>query len=1152
MLRLSFLADCLRACVPVCALVVSLGAAAPADAGPVTLLSRADPGRPSDTAGGFGEIAGLSADGRYTLFLTNADNLLPGVDDANAGRDLFLHDRVAGTTVLVSHAAGDPSTAGNGSSESAVLSANGRWAAFRSVATNLVPGQVDSPQTSDLFLYDRDTAAITLVSHQAGFPNTASGLVFFEPGISADGRRIAFLSSATNLVPGQVDGPASVLDAFLYDRVTGSMALVSHRRESVLNAAGNSFEVAISGDGNWVAFVSASDDIVNGQGDENFQSVFLYERSTGKNRMVSHAAGSPVTSANGDCFDLHVNINGDRTAYLSRATNLVSGQVDTNDFFDAFLYDRSSDANLLVSRTTSSATTAGNSHADALSLSANGRWVSFVSFSSNLVPGDTGPGFDVFLYDRSSMSNTLVSRSTSGTPANALSLDARISADGSWVVFRSQATNLVAGQADTPGSEDLFLWSRASGTVTLATHTPGSSSEASNGAVTGFRISADGSWIALATHASDLVSGVDDANAAPDLFLYEPASGGHLLLTPRGGEASETAGSAESPATAAEIAPLVTGAMSNDGRYVAFTSTAPNLIPVLDDRNNASDVFLHDRITGRTTLVSHAAGSPMTAAGASSYYPVMSSDGTAILFESEAADLVPGQEFGAARQLFVHDRITGEATLVTRSAASPTRPANGGIWGAGTYDVSGDGRWIAFNDSSVSLIPGQDDLNGGGDIFLFDRATGAVTLVSHSIFSIRQTANSFSGNLSLSEDGRFLAFTSNASDLVSGQTSAGGVFLHDRVTGTTVQASSSSFWGVALSGDGRWLAFSSSAANVVPGQVDTNNGPDVFLWDRLSGSTVLVSHTPASPTTAGRFRSDLGTPFNNPPVISADGRWVVFSSSSNNLVPGQVGGASDDIFLFDRVPGTVTLLSHAAGSPATEADSHSGEAVISADGRFVALLSYASNLIPGQMDGNGREDFFVHDRVAGTTILASHLPSSETATGEPSFFWVFPPAPRLSADGAWVSFISLSAGLVPGDHNGLTDAFLHANPLPGQDFFTVTPCRLLDTRQDGPVLTSGIERTVQVAGSCGVPATARAVAFNVTVIEPSAAGELTLYPGDLAAPLATTTSFAAEQIRSTNALLALALDGTGTLSLSPFLEEGGTVHVVLDLSGYFE
>jgi Tol biopolymer transport system component len=1133
----------------------------PAVAGPLTLLSKADPDRPSGTAGGASEPAGVSADGRYTVFLTDAANLLPGVTDLNAGKDVFFHDRVTGTTVLVSHPVGDPFSTGDGPSDQAVLSADGRWVGFRSYATNLAAGQVDSPGNSpDMFLWERDTGTVTLVSHQAGQPTTATGQSFFAPDLSADGGRMVYISLATNLVAGQAEsGLLTLVDAFLYDRATGTNFLVSHRRESVLNAAGSAAEPVISADGKWVAFVCTSDDVVDGQDDAHLASVFLYEKATGVNRMVSHAAADPAHSPDNGSYDPRISANGGRVAYVSLATNLVSGQSDPNGAFDVFLYDRVNGTNRLVSHARGSSTTVGNqtSFFSQSTLNSNGRYVAFSSAADDLVANDFNQRPDVFLYDFSSGRNTLVSRSASGLngqPGDGFSDEPRISSDGAWVAFQSASTDLVPGQTETNTlSDDVFLWSRDSGAMILVTHADGSPAEASNGETAGFRISSDGAWIALASTADNLSAGVDDANAAPDLFLYARTTAGNALLTGlltvRGG-APSAAASGRNPQGA--------DTLSDDGRYAAFLSAAPNLIPGQEDGNNATDVFLHDRLAGTTTLVSHTSGSAMpagTAGNALSRDALVSPDGSAVVFLSDASDLVPGLlSSPPGTRLFLQDTATGQTTLVDHAASSPGTPPIPGNGAAGPFSVSADGRWVAFVDSGSNLVAGQVDTNFVADVFLYDYATGGIVLISHNAASPNRTANASSNFPVLSGDGRYVAFTSQASDLVPGQSGAGGLFVYDRIAGTTVRASPSVDFQLAISRDGRWVAFRSTATNLVPGQVDANGTDDVFLWDRISGSTILVSHASGSFTAAGNGRSDLNLiPF-TPPVISADGRWVAFLSDASDLVAGQSdSNFGPDVFLFDRISGTLTLVSRSAASSTTAGDWSSYEPALSADGRFVSFFSPATDLVPGQADANGGGgyDFFLYDRATGTTTLLSHVPSSETITGAPGAYNLLL-GPRISADGAWTVFWSPAPDLAPEDLDGLEDVFLHANPVPGQDFFTLPPCRLLDTRQQGPILATGVERTVLVAGSCGVPATARAVAVNVTVVQPTAEGSLTLYPGDLAAPLAATISFPAGSTRAGSAILGLALDGAGTLSILPAVNGGGTVHVLLDVSGYFE
>src|SRR6185436_10807967 len=138
--------------------------------------------------------------------------------------------------------------------------------------------------------------------------------------------------------------------------------------------------------------------------------------------------------------------------------------------------------------------------------------------------------------------------------------------------------------------------------------------------------------------------------------------------------------------------------------------------------------------------------------------------------------------------------------------------------------------------------------------------------------------------------------------------------------------------------------------------------------------------------------------------------------------------------------------------------------------------------------------------------------------------------------------------------DGTKDAFLYANPLSGRDFFSVSACRILDTRQvgQGPALTSGLTRTMAAHGSCGIPETARSIAVNVTVTQPTAAGYLTFHAGDLAPETISTINFAPGQTRSNNAILPLSFDGRGLLAVTPLVGGNGTVHLIVDVSGWFE
>ena len=338
------------------------------------------------------------------------------------------------------------------------------------------------------------------------------------------------------------------------------------------------------------------------------------------------------------------------------------------------------------------------------------------------------------------------------------------------------------------------------------------------------------------------------------------------------------------------------------------------------------------------------------------------------------------------------------------STAADGTQGNGFIYYSPVY--SPDGTQVAFTSDASNLVPG--DRNGRSDVFVKDLVTGAVTLVS-------STADGTPGNSSsidpvYSPDGTQVAFLSWASNLIPGDTSSWGeFFLKDLVTGAVTLVSSATdgtqknggIDALVFSPDGTQVAFDSYASNLVAD--DRNGQTDIFVKDLVTGAITRVS------TTADGKQANGGS-FD--PVFSPDGTKVVFVSSARNLVAGDTNGTWD-IFVKDLVTGAITRVSTCEDGK--QANGGSFDHVFSPDGTQVAFESDASNLVPG--DTNGESDIFEKNLVTGAVTLVSspaHGPQSNSYSHDPVF----------SPDGTRVAFWSLASNLVADDRNVQTDIFV--------------------------------------------------------------------------------------------------------------------------------
>jgi len=397
-----------------------------------------------------------------------------------------------------------------------------------------------------------------------------------------------------------------------------------------------------------------------------------------------------------------------------------------------------------------------------------------------------------------------VSVSSQGEQANDESFPDSLSTDGRFIVFSSQASNIVSD--DTNGCWDVFVHDR----LTRTTRRVSVSSDGNQGNADSLfgAITADGRYVAFESPADNLVP--NDWNQDGDIFVHDRLTRmtTRVSVSSGGGEANSWSYSA---------------AISADGRYVAFTSMANNLVP--GDGNGMEDVFVHDRWTGQTTRVSVNSQGGEANRPCGQWGVAISADGRCVAFDSTARNLIP-DKYGWQRDIFVHDRLTRQTTRVSLDA-NGWDPDGDSHWPA----LSGDGRYATFATIAHDIPP----WTGFQSVFRHDRQTGETLIVNA---SLEWWANNHSYNGNLSADGRFACFYSAANTIVPGDTNGvSDVFVRElpgpRVTRVSVDSSgreaNGPSWHPALSGNARFVAFTSSATNLVEG--DTNGVEDAFVHE---------------------------------------------------------------------------------------------------------------------------------------------------------------------------------------------------------------------------------------------------------------------------------------------------------------------------------
>ena len=380
-------------------------------------------------------------------------------------------------------------------------------------------------------------------------------------------------------------------------------------------------------------------------------------------------------------------------------------------------------------------------------------------------------------------------------------------------------------------------------------------------------ISGDGRFVAFYSDAPDLVAG--DTNRVRDVFVHDRQTGEttRVSLGPDGAEAN---GDSFAPA------------LSVDGRYVVFSSSASNLVP--GDTNRADDIFLRDRVANTTIRISVGLGGAGPNGG--SYDPAISAGGTVVAYTSDATNLVSGDANGV-RDVFVYDRAAGTTTLASVSTDGKQTDAP-----SATPALDADGRIVAFASFADNLIVGDE--NETSDVFVHDRRTGATTRVS--VYNGGFEADGDSFRPALSADGRLVAFESDSFNLAWYDPDEGfDIYVYDRQADVVSPASvddagnlgNDTSMGPSISSDGRYVAYYTDATDLVPG--DQNGASDVVLYDRQSGAATRLSVGNSGVEADGDSLR---------PAISSDGTLVAYESAATNLVSGDTN-RSTDIFVRD-------------------------------------------------------------------------------------------------------------------------------------------------------------------------------------------------------------------------------------------------------------
>lgn len=1011
-----------------------------------------------------------SRDGRFALVQTRRANAVPGQVGVV---DLVLVDRLLGTNQLVNHI-GDGLSSADAVARDGVLSDDGRVVLFSSLATNQVPGY-DSLGFEQVYRFDATTGAVTPLTRDATNPALGGNGSNAELSISGSGDIAVISTNATNLLAGFIDGNTGE-DLFAIDLTTSQVSLLSADASNPNRGAMVSFgsvrfdAIDVDASGQVVTFSTVAVNLVPGfvAGNTTIPNVFLHDRATGSNTLVSRLAGSPVIPVGGVSRGLSPS---GRLAYFESSGSILASIPSGNQARQVFVYDALTDVNHLISHSAANATQPANGVTEFLAASDDGSKVLYRTRGNDVLAGvvDQNGGYDAYLYDAIAGAATRLLNHVPGqplqTPDPQVFPYGLISGDGTHValVARGESLDPSVTLLEPAVANAYMLDLSGTSRVLITPSVSGLRAGSSEQNDVRF-ISSDGSVVFHSTEAGN----VPEGGAGPGRTAFATTWPGQQTqaILRRAGPASSTPNNGSAIAQTRPTNSTFRQAISDNGQVVALTSEATNLVPGVVRSSTQGSLYVADIATGSTRLVNHIGDHLNTTVGSVSAANV-SGDGSTVAFTgSTMSGLLPGPYSPTLDQsVFVYDVSSGVTQLISGSAAQPTNPSNGS---STLLDISRDGRYVIFHTSSTDLLSGVQDLNSRNDIVLVDRLTGTRQMVSRSAQGGR-TSNGSSTSARLSPDGTKVYFLSDSSDLVPGFLDGNGnmsdlysfdvatqaVTLVNHVPGTPTRSSNFGARDPRVGLDGT-LVFASSATDLVPGFPSTGV-PFVRIYAVDSQGNVRPAITNAGQPGVG-LDAEAQISY-----LSLDGTGLLFTTTATNVVPGFVdmNGSESDLFHVDLITGAARLISGAFGQPNVGSSSLSTGLGLSQNGRRVLWKGFGEDAVL-QQGADRFPDAYITDIDTGSVTrltsdaVAGAVPGADQLDG------------AMASDGRSVLLTTNRSWLVADDYNVSSDVFRYSLP----------PACIGISLCDGAVNGTGAAASMCIEGS--ERAAANAVTVTVT------------------------------------------------------------------------